>query len=122
MNLKTVLDTLHEWFKNSIIDEVLIFAVILVCIETFAQYRLKSDNAFSIKIIQGMVMYGFLGYILHYSYHKFPLSKMNITWSSMSIILAAVLGYSLYGETMTKNKIFAIVFALLAVYFVSNSE
>lgn len=122
MNLKTGLDRLHEWAKNSIIDEVLIFAVLLVCIESFAQYRLKSDHSFSVKIIQGMFMYGFLGYILHYSYDKFPLSKMNITWSSMSIILAAILGYSLYGENMTKNKVFSIVFALLAVYFVSLSE
>lgn len=122
MNLKTVLDKLYEWGKNSIIDEILIFAVILVCVESFAQYNLKSDHAFSIKIVQGMVMYGFLGYILHYSYDKFPLSKMNITWSSMSIILAALLGYMLYGENMSKNKVFAIVFALLAVYFISISD
>ena len=122
MSLKVLLDKLYTWSKNSVVDEVLIFAVILVFVESYAQYQLKSDHAFSIKIIQGMIMYGFLGYILHYSYDKFPLSKMNITWSSMSIILAAVLGYLMYGETMNKNKIFAITFALLSVYFVSISE
>lgn len=119
--MSAFLDKVYKWAKESIVDEVLIFAIILVSIETYAQYNLKTNNNVSVKILIGMLMYAFLGYFLHYSYDKFPLSKMNITWSSMSIVIAGMLGYVAYGEGISKNKLLAIIFALLAVYFMSIS-
>ena len=101
---------------------MLIFAIILVTIETYAQYNLKKRDNMTLTILIGMLLYAFLGYFLHYSYDKFPLAKMNITWSSMSIIIAGILGYFAYDEGITINKLLAIVFALLAVYFASLSE
>ena len=93
----------------------------MVSIETYAQYNLKTNNNASFKILVGMLMYAFMGYFLHYSYDKFPLSKMNITWSSMSIVIAGVLGYFAYEEGINNFKMLSITFALLAVYFMSIS-
>ena len=119
--MSSFLDRVYKWAKESIVDEVLIFALILVSIETYAQYNLKKKNNMTLTILVGMLMYAFLGYFLHYSYDKFPLSKMNITWSSMSIIIAGALGYFAYDEDLNIYKLLSIVFALLAVYFMSIS-
>lgn len=67
-----------------------------------------------------MLVYMMVGYVLHYSYHHFELSKVNVMWSSLSIILATVLGYMLYDENITQNSIVAMIFALLAVYFTNK--
>ncbi len=112
-----ILDKLYIWSKNSIVDELLVFAVLIALIETYAQNNLKGDT-----LLVGIVVYSMVGYILHYAYHKFPLSKINVTWSSISIILAAGLGYVLYEEPLDKWKIFSVISGLFAIYFASLSK
>lgn len=115
--MDNILDKLYKWSKESVVDEILIFAALIALVETYAQTNLKGDT-----LMVGLIFYSMLGYILHFAYHKFPLSKMNVTWSSISIIIATALGYILYQEPLDKWKILSVVSALFAIYFASQSS
>lgn len=115
--MDSVLNKLYTWSKESVVDEILIFAAIIAIIETYAQNNLKGNN-----MIIGLVLYIAIGYILHFSYHKFPLGKMNVIWSSLSIILATGLGYLFYQEPLNTWKILSVISGLFAIYFASQSE
>lgn len=115
--MDNILDKLYKWSKESVVDEILIFAALIALVETYAQTNLKQHT-----LIVGLILYSLLGYILHFAYDKFPLSKMNVTWSSISIILATILGYILYQEPLDKWKILSVVAALFAIYFASQSN
>ena len=65
----------------------------------------------------GLTFYMLVGYVLHYAYHKVSLSKLNITWSCMSIILAVIIGYYIYDEPLDTHNIIAVILAILAIYF-----
>lgn len=106
---------IKQWMDNSIVDELLYIIILLVIVETIAQNSLKNGSNNSTLFFIGLLFYVIIGYLLHYAYHNFPLSKVNVIWSSCSIIIAAMLGYILYDEPYSTKSVFAILFALLAV-------
>ena len=112
MLLDTLVQKIKTILDNSLIDEVIILVVLIAFTESVAQAQLKNQ-----KLITGMVIYMAVGYILHHSYHTYALSKVNVLWSSLSIVLATLLGYMLYDEKITQNSIIAVCMALGAVYF-----
>lgn len=115
--MSNILDQLYKWSKESVVDELLIFAGLIALVETYAQNNLKGG-----ALIVGLIFYSMVGYILHYAYDKFPLSRMNVTWSSLSIIIAAGLGYVLYHEPLDNWKILSVVSAVFAIFCASQSE
>lgn len=114
------LDKIKDFTDNSIVDEILIFAIIVAIIETFAQNTLKQSSYGSFRFILGLSFYLLVGYFLHYAYHKVPLGKLNVTWSCFSIILAISIGYMIYDEPIDTNNIIAVFFAFLAIYFANS--
>ena len=87
----------------------------IVLAESIAQNNLKAD-CFN-RMLIGMLFYVLVGYFLYIGYQKYPLNKINVTWSCMSIIIATMLGYFLYEETINGNSVIAVILALFAVYF-----
>lgn len=95
-------------------------------VEAIAQNNLKKSNTFAgsssraegtLRLLFGLSAYVIIGFLLHYSYSKFPLSKINVMWSCLSIVTATFLGYLIYNEKINKNSLLAVIFALLAIYF-----
>lgn len=110
----------NTWAEQSIVDEVIIIAVIIAVVEAVAQNFLKtSDDNNRVKFLFGLSFYVIVGFLLHHAYHKFDLSKVNVTWSCLSIILATTLGYFLYQENLSWKNIVSVVLALLAIIFAS---
>lgn len=112
MNL---IEQIKNWMDNSILDELIVVVALLAIVEAIAQNNLR--NSESIRIMFGLSAYIIVGFLLHYAYSKFPLSKINVMWSCISIILATSLGYYLYNEDFHIYSFLAIIFALLAIYF-----
>ena len=119
--LNSFLAKVKKFTDNSLVDEILIFAVIVAIIETLAQNTLKQSSYGTFKFILGLFFYLLVGYFLHYAYHNVPLGKLNVTWSCFSIIIAITLGYILYDEHLDKNSVIAVFFAFLAIYFANIS-
>lgn len=118
-----IFESIKKWMDNSIVDELLLVALLIAITENFAQTTIKSsDNHNSITFFLGLSIYILIGYLLHYAYHKFPLSKLNVIWSCITIILAMVIGYIFYDEPLNKWKMLAVMFALMAIYFTYLSE
>lgn len=117
MLLDSVIQKIKQITGDSIIDEIAIIVLLIAFTETIAQNQLKHRN-----LLAGMTVYMGVGYVLHYSYHHYALSKVNVMWSCLSIILATILGYMLYDEKLTKDSVIAMVFALTAVYFSNRSD
>jgi drug/metabolite transporter (DMT)-like permease len=117
MLLDQIVKKIKQLTGDSILDEIAIVVLIIALTESIAQNNLKNRN-----LLTGMFVYMGVGYVLHYSYHYYALSKVNIMWSSISIILATLLGYMLYNEKLTKDSFIAMGFALLAVYFSNRSD
>lgn len=118
-----ILDDIKQWSENSIIDEILIFSIFIAIMENIAQNVIKStDDNNSLQFFLGIMFYIILGYILHYAYHKFPLGKLNIIWSCITIILAMTMGYILYDEPLNKWNILGLISAIMAIYFTYRAE
>jgi len=117
--IKKLLDSIHNWADKSIVDELIIFAVIIALVEAYAQNNLKNPNN---KYITGLIIYVFVGYLLHYTYQNFPLSKVNVIWSCLSIIIATTLGYLIYDENINSLKILSVLLAIGAVYCSYKAE
>lgn len=111
-----LLDSLNEYFKKSWADELILMGLLIVIIEQCAQNSLqKSVHLWDLYYIIGLGCYILVGWVLHYAYNNYPTSKINVIWSCMSIITAVLLGYTLYDETFSVYKIFAVIFAILAI-------
>lgn len=115
-----ILENLKDWSHKSIIDEVLIIAVIIAICETFAQNFIKSSESNSnIKMFMGLTFYIIVGFLLHHAYNNYALSKVNVVWSSISIVVATLLGYFIYSEKMSINNFISVFAAIVAIYFSS---
>lgn len=115
-NVDNIVATIRSWTGESIIDEVLLIALMIAIVESCAQNTIKESDHGSAKFITGLSIYMGVGYLLHYAYHKFPMSKINVIWSCISIILATLLGYALYDEPLNNWVFASVVFAMIAVY------
>lgn len=112
----SILEKIQKWMENSIVDEIILIAIFVAFIESFAQNTIKASEHGSLKFMLGLSFYMGVGYILHYAYHKYPLGKLNVLWSCISIILAMFLGYMFYDEPINNWKIYSIILAVGAVY------
>lgn len=111
---------LKQWSEQSIIDEVIIIAVLIAICESVAQNFIKnSPNKQHTTMFFGLTFYILVGFLLHHAYNNYPLSKVNITWSCLSIVISTLLGYFLYNETITYNTLISVTASLIAVYFIS---
>jgi len=117
--IKNLLDSIHNWADKSIVDELIVFAIIIAFVEAYAQNNLKtSDN----KYIVGIFVYICVGYLLHYTYQNFPLSKVNVILSCINIIIAITFGYLIYDESINSLKLLAVLLAIGAVYCSYKAE
>lgn len=106
---------LQDWMKKSIVDEIIFVAIVIALIESCAQNTIKTSDIGTFKFICGLSIYILVGYLLHYAYSKFPMSKINTIWSCLSIITAVLVGYLLYEEEINSWLLFAIFFATIAI-------
>lgn len=113
--IESLVKAIHKWMDESVIDEILVIVILIAIIEAVAQNTIKQSSE-SLHLMFGLSAYVMVGYLLHYAYHKFPLSKFNVMWSALSIVFATTFGYLLYDEPMSSKSIFAVIFALLAIY------
>lgn len=106
---------IQYFMDNSIVDEILVVALVIAIAESIAQNNIKNSDHKSLLFIIGLSFYMVVGYLLHYAYHKFPLGKINVIWSCVSIILAITLRYLLYDEPFNIWYVLAIMFAISAI-------
>jgi len=118
--MKIILERIQEWARNSIVDEILVFALLISIFESFAQNTIKNaeDNT-STTMFMGIALYACVGYILHYTYKNYPLNKINVVWSCVSIVFAISVGYLFYGEPITKWSMLSAMLALSAIYVIN---
>ncbi len=109
------MEQLKAYMDNSIVDEIILIALVIAIAESIAQNNIKNSDHKSLLFLVGLSFYMVVGYILHYAYHKFPLGKINVIWSCMSIILAMAFGYLLYDEPFNHWSVLTIIFAISAI-------
>lgn len=119
--MESLIKKIHKWMDESVVDEIMLVVIIIAIVEAVAQNTIKQSDSESMHMMFGLSAYILVGYLLHYAYHKFPLSKINVMWSAISIVLAGTLGYILYDEPMNIRSISAIILALGAIYLTYNS-
>ena len=119
--MESVIKTIHKWMDESVIDEIVVIVLGLAVVEAVAQNTIKQSDSESLHLMFGLSAYIMVGYLLHYAYHKYPLSKVNVMWSALSIVLAATFGYLLYDEPMNMKSLSAVVLALGAIYLAYDS-
>lgn len=114
--MESIIKRIHKWMDESVIDEIVVVVLGLAVVEAVAQNTIKQSDSESLHLMFGLSAYIMVGYLLHYAYHKYPLSKVNVMWSALSIVLAATFGYLLYGEPMNMKSVSAVILALFAIY------
>ncbi len=115
-------DNIKIWAKNSIVDDIIIFALIIAIIENIAQNTIKLNEENSFKFFIGIFLYVFIGYLLNYTYNNYSFGVLNIIWSSISIILAILIGYMFYNEPINRWKILGLISAIMAIYFMYRAD
>ena len=68
-------------------------------------------------ILFGIVMYFLVGILLFVSYHYEGLGHINLLWSCLSIIIAILVGYTVFDEPVNYFTWIAFGCALGAIYF-----
>ena len=97
--------------------------MLLICIETLAQYYLKKQVNIADSYI-GLII-GCLGYVgVGIVYYLFLTSKMNLTlanniWNLGTALTVTLVGIFMFGETMTVINWLGLVLALGGVYLLS---
>lgn len=105
------------WAKESIVDDIVMFAIVIAAVESIAQNTIKtSDAGLTNKFFVGAVIYGLVGFLLHVAYARYPISRLNTIWSSMSIMLAVGFGYFLYGEQQSQWSVLSFLLAMGAIW------
>ena len=105
--------------KNEDLTSMIMITIVITIIEQIGQYLLKkSIKIFDIYYILGVVFYILVAILFHYIYNYYNVNKVNVIWACISIILAVMLGSLFENEDLTYNKIIALFFAILAIYFI----
>lgn len=117
-----IFDNIKEWAKDSIVDDIIIFAIIIAIVENIAQNTIKASKQNSLKFFLGICFYIFVGYLLHYTYHNYSFSMLNVIWSSISITLAILIGYMFYDEPINTWKMLGLISAIMAIYFTYKAD
>lgn len=115
----SLLNNINEYFKKSIVDELLVFALIVALIEQCAQNTLKVSKSTDSLYFLGIIFYIMVGWILHYAYQNFNMSRLNIVWSCITIVASIMLGYMLYGEAISGKKLLGALLAIIAIWCVN---
>lgn len=104
--------------KNEDLTSMIVISIIISIIEQIGQYLLKkSEKIFDVYYTSGVVFYILVAITFHYIYNNYNVIKVNIIWSCITVILAVILGSLFENEDLTYNKIIALLFAILAIYF-----
>lgn len=104
--------------KNEDLKSMIIISIVISIIEQIGQFSLKnSKSIFDMFYINGIVFYILVAVLFHYIYNNYNVNKVNIIWACMSIILAVILGAIFENESVTLNKIIAVLFSIVAIYF-----
>lgn len=108
------MDTQHRTFWT-----VVGIVVLIATFEAFAQTLLKKAqvNKKTHMILFGVIMYFLVGILLFVSYHYEGLGHINLLWSCLSIIIAILVGYTIFGEPVNHFTWVAFGCALGAIYF-----
>lgn len=93
-------------------------------LECYAQYNLKNGrkNKNINCLFISAVLYAFICYLLYLSYQYDGIGHVNLLWSCISIILAYLVGFFIFGEYINKYGKLALFFALLAIYFSHKND
>jgi len=103
---------------------VIPLVVAISFLECYAQYNLKNGrkNKNVNCLFVSAILYGFICYLLYLSYQYEGMGHVNLLWSCISIILAYVVGFFIFGEHINKYGKIALVFAILAIYFSHKND
>jgi multidrug transporter EmrE-like cation transporter len=71
-----------------------------------------------LRYVLGISFYIMVGWVLHYAYNNYAMSKVNVVWSCVSIITAIILGYLVYDEGIDFLKVIGLLLALSAIWCV----
>jgi len=106
--------------KNEDLQSMVIISIVISTVEQIGQYLLKkSTTNFDYFYINGIIFYIIVAMLFHYIYNHYNVNKVNIIWACISILLAVIIGSLYENEEITINKIIAVFFSILAIYFVS---
>jgi len=111
-----MIERIEKWMKESIVDEIILVAIVIAISESIAQNNIKNSESMGWLFISGLLFYIIVGYMLHYAYHKYPLGKLNVIWSCISIITAIVIGYVIYDEPFNGWMLYSMLLAIGAIY------
>lgn len=106
--------------KNEDLQSMIYISIVISIVEQIGQYLLKkSKTNFDYFYINGIIFYIIVAMLFHYIYNNYNANKVIVIWSCVSILLAVILGSLYENEEITIYKIIAVIFAILAIYFVS---
>lgn len=112
------MEVLNKRGPNERFYIVIRFALLICSIEMFSQVVLK-HNQYPILGVFGYIV---LAIVLHNSYYYENMGHMNLVWSCVSIIAGFLVSNYFFKERINRYTLFAITFALLAIYTAHLSD
>lgn len=110
--------SLFEWNSQT----VLMFSIVSIVIcETIAQTCLKKSETHQMYVVIAVLLYAFICYLLLVCYrNKGYMGQVNMMWNLMSIISVISVGYLLFNESISINKLIAVALSIGAIYFANS--
>ena len=102
---------------------VILIIMIIVIFEMTAQSCIKQSEQQTVLFFIAIVLYATICYLLFLCYlNRGKLGQINMMWSSISIVSGILVGYFVFGESVTMNRLVAIMLAIGAVYFAQGTD
>lgn len=102
--------------------KIFTYISIIVSSETIAQFLIKQSNNVGNYhyhyLLLGIFFYSLVAYSLHLAYNEFPLSKVNVIWSSFTIIFSILFGCFIYNEHINYKTIIAAMLSMISIWLV----
>lgn len=99
---------------------IILYVLIIVIIECFAQICLKKyANEKSIYLLLlGALIYAIIAYLLVLSFSLEKMAIINVLWSGISAIFLTLLAYYMYNERINIYQLYGIIIVLIGTTFI----
>ena len=92
--------------------------MIISLVEMISQYMMKKDR----RLVFGVIGYSLIAYILFRTLEYRGMGEVNLMWNVITTIMSAMIGYYYFKERTNRFTYYAILFAIIALYFNYLSE
>lgn len=102
---------------------LIIIACLVSVFEALSQACIKASRVYQpLWFLVGLIGYTIISGLLYKAYSYAGIGRVNLLWSSLSIVLALLAGKIFFKEHWSFQTVLAVIFALIAAFLANHDK